>query len=117
MKLAVMTGIPTAKVKISSACGMDYLLIESYDRKIKNGKEVRLHQKDFCQALGIVSEIKCEAEDGPILKACFNLIRNTSTRPVIDLQHLLDAVIFNFLIGNNDAHGKNFLSFTMRKEI
>jgi serine/threonine-protein kinase HipA len=27
---------------------------------------------------------------------------------VIDLQGLLDAVIFNFLIGNHDAHGKNF---------
>ncbi|MDF3047943.1 MAG: hypothetical protein K0R73_1061 [Candidatus Midichloriaceae bacterium] len=108
MKLAAMIGLPTAKVKISSACGMDYLLIERYDRKIKNGKEVRLHQEDFCQALGVVSEMKYEAEGGPTLKACFNLIRNVSIRPVIDLQHLLDAVIFNFLIGNNDAHGKNF---------
>lgn len=27
---------------------------------------------------------------------------------MIDLQHLLDAVIFNYLVGNNDAHGKNF---------
>jgi serine/threonine-protein kinase HipA len=27
---------------------------------------------------------------------------------VIDLARLLDAVIYNFLVGNNDAHGKNF---------
>ena len=27
---------------------------------------------------------------------------------MLDLRHLLDAVIFNWLVGNNDAHGKNF---------
>jgi serine/threonine-protein kinase HipA len=35
-------------------------------------------------------------------------LREVSTAPVIDLQLLLDAVIFNYLIGNYDAHGKNF---------
>jgi serine/threonine-protein kinase HipA len=33
---------------------------------------------------------------------------HSQSAPVIDLQALLDAVIFNFLIGNHDAHGKNF---------
>jgi serine/threonine-protein kinase HipA len=42
------------------------------------------------------------------LKKCFSLLREVSEAPVIDLQRLLDAVIFNFLIGNHDAHGKNF---------
>jgi serine/threonine-protein kinase HipA len=36
------------------------------------------------------------------------LVRETSSAPVIDLQAWLDSVIFNFLIGNHDAHGKNF---------
>lgn len=58
--------------------------------------------------MGIVSEQKYQAEGGPSLKQCFDLLRGISTAPVIDLQQLLDAVIFNFLIGNNDAHGKNF---------
>ena len=31
-----------------------------------------------------------------------------SSAPVLDLARLLEAVIFNFLVGNNDAHGKNF---------
>jgi serine/threonine-protein kinase HipA len=35
-------------------------------------------------------------------------VRDASSAPVLDLQALLDAVIFNFLIGNHDAHGKNF---------
>ena len=45
------------------------------------------------------------------MKDCFKLITETSRIPLLDRQQLLDAVIFNFLIGNNDAHGKNF-SFT-----
>jgi serine/threonine-protein kinase HipA len=36
------------------------------------------------------------------------LLREVSSAPVIDLARLLDAVIFNYVVGNNDAHGKNF---------
>jgi acyl carrier protein len=67
-----------------------------------------LHQEDFCQALGIVSEMKYQKEGGSSLKQSFALLREVSSTPVIDLSRLLDAVIFNYLVGNNDAHGKNF---------
>ena len=53
-------------------------------------------------------EHKYQNEGGPSIKQCFELIRAASSTPVIDLQALLDAVIFNWLIGNHDAHGKNF---------
>jgi serine/threonine-protein kinase HipA len=36
------------------------------------------------------------------------LLRVTSSNAVIDLRSLLDAVTFNWLIGNNDAHAKNY---------
>ena len=113
MKLAAAIGIPTAKVDARSVEGMQYLLVERYDRiyRADLGQEPvleRLHQEDFCQALGIVSEMKYQKEGGPSLKQCFALLREVSSTPVIDLSRLLDAVIFNYLIGNNDAHGKNF---------
>jgi serine/threonine-protein kinase HipA len=113
MKLAHAIGLHTAKVDVRSVENIDYLLVERYDRRtvqIPGGSEFteRLHQEDFCQALGIVSENKYENEGGPTLKRCFDLLRDVSSAPVIDLQSLLDAVIFNFLVGNNDAHGKNF---------
>src|SRR5208282_2736915 len=47
-------------------------------------------------------------EGGPSLKQCFALLRDVSSAPVIDLTRLLEAVIYNYLVGNNDAHGKNF---------
>jgi serine/threonine-protein kinase HipA len=53
-------------------------------------------------------ELKYQKEGGPSLQQCFTLVREASSAPVIDLKLLLDAVIFNYLIGNCDAHGKNF---------
>jgi len=113
MKLAAAAGLPAANVETRSVDGIDFLLVERYDRH--HGKPAddkptieRLHQEDFCQALGFVSEMKYQMEGGPSLKQCFALLRDVSTAPVIDLARLLDAVIFNYLVGNNDAHGKNY---------
>lgn len=112
MQLAAESGLPAAKVEVRTAEGIEYLSVERYDRThIKSGTTTtldRLHQEDFCQALSIVPEIKYQKEGGPSLKQCFALVRDVSRAPVVDLARLLDAVIYNYLIGNNDAHGKNF---------
>src|SRR5690606_15315088 len=39
---------------------------------------------------------------------CFDLVRRTCTAPARDILRLLDAAIFNAVVGNADAHGKNF---------
>ena len=114
MKLAGAVGLHVAKVALGRVEEIDYLLVQRYDRvamvNITSGAEhlERQHQEDFCQAMGIVPDHKYQNEGGPSLKQCFDLLRELSASPVIDLQRLLDAVIFNFLIGNHDAHGKNF---------
>lgn len=112
MQLAAAVGLPTARVEIRTVDTIDYLLVERYDRTHLQfgGTTVleRLHQEDFCQALNIVSEMKYQKEGGPSHKKCFTLLREVSSTPVIDLARLLDAVIYNYLVGNNDAHGKNF---------
>jgi serine/threonine-protein kinase HipA len=111
LRLASVVGLSAARAEARNIQGIDYILVERYDRKLVEKPEPhyeRLHQEDFCQALGIVSEQKYQAEGGPSLKNCFDLLRSVSSAPVIDLQGLLDAVIFNYLIGNNDAHAKNF---------
>ncbi|ARN85090.1 type II toxin-antitoxin system HipA family toxin [Candidatus Nucleicultrix amoebiphila] len=113
MGLADAIGLSTAKIEIGRAEDIDYLIVERYDRMmLRINPEliqlIRLHQEDFCQALGIVPEKKYQSEEGPSLKQCFEILRKVSSAPVIDLQRLLDAVIFNFLVGNHDAHGKNF---------
>ena len=112
MQLAAAVGLPAAKVEVRTAETIEYLLVERYDRThlLSGGATTleRLHQEDFCQALNIVPEMKYQKEGGLSLKKCFAILREVSSAPVIDLARLLDTVIYNLLVGNNDAHGKNF---------
>lgn len=108
LRLAAALDLPTAKAEVRNVQGTDYLLVERYDRMLEDDRLMRLHQEDFCQSMAIPSDIKYQNEGGPSLKQCFDVLREMSSVPVLDLQTLLNAVIFNYLIGNNDAHGKNF---------
>ena len=112
MTLAAKLGLHTAPVELrvlDTAKGpTTFLLVERYDRVWEAGVLRRLHQEDFCQALGVPSIWKYQSEGGPNLKACFGLVRQKSALPGVDLLSLLDAVIFNVIVGNADAHGKNF---------
>jgi serine/threonine-protein kinase HipA len=109
MRLAASVGLETARVEIGSASSIRFLQIERYDRRSENGQRIaRIHQEDFCQALGVAPELKYEAEGGPSLKKCFELVRSVCGIPGPDILRLLDAVVFNSLIGNCDAHAKNF---------
>ena len=112
LNLANRLGISAVRAEKRKIEDMEFLFVERYDRKeYSKGQAasvIRIHQEDFCQALNVVSEMKYQKEGGPSLKQCFDLLRNVSDMPVMDLPRLLDAVIFNYLIGNNDAHGKNF---------
>ena len=107
LKSAEKLGIRVPKVQIGQANSTKYFLIERYDRKIENGKLKRIHQEDFCQAYNIPSAYKYQAEGGVNFKQCFELLRKTS-HPAVSIRQFIDLMIFNFLIGNNDAHGKNF---------
>jgi len=109
MRLAAAVGLETARVEIGSASSIRFLQVERYDRRSENGRRItRIHQEDFCQALGFAPELKYEAEGGPGLKKCFELVRSVCGIPGPDILRLLDAVVFNSLIGNCDAHAKNF---------
>jgi len=107
MQLAARLDLPVPVVTILHKAEPLYL-IERYDREEGGqGNFVRLHQEDFCQALGIAPDMKYEKEGGPSLAACFELVRAQSIQPVQDLRVLLEWVVFNYLIGNADAHAKN----------
>jgi len=115
MKAAKKLNINVAEVKICEAENLKYLLIERYDRQIKNDMVKRIHQEDFCQALGILSINKYQADGGPNIKDCFDLLDITKV-PAINRNMLIKMFIFNFLIGNNDAHAKNFSLLYIEKK-
>ena len=109
MTLAAAVGVPVAPVQARTVAGRPYLLVTRYDRHFdESGKAYRLHQEDFCQALGIPPERKYAAEDGPTFKTSFELLRRAATVPAVAVLAFLDVAIFNVIVGNADAHGKNF---------
>lgn len=108
MMLAARCGLSVPHVQMRRTPKEPYLLVERYDRRSQGNDVVRLHQEDFCQALSIPPENKYEAAGGPGISACLDEIQKDSVQPLPDRLAFLDIVIFNYLIGNSDAHGKNF---------
>ena len=109
LALAEAMQLKPAKSKIHSVLGLQFLMVERYDRMIHvQGQRQRLHQEDFCQALGVVPEMKYQNEGGPDVAQCFDLVRRVTRPSAPHILRMLDYVIFNALIGNHDAHAKNF---------
>ena len=107
--MAAACGLAAAPCTIKADASMDYLLVERFDRERQpEGYVRRIHQEDFCQALGVRPEAKYQSEGGPGLPRSFALVRAVSAAPVIDIGRLLDAVVFNAVVGNHDARAKNF---------
>lgn len=122
MRLAQKVGLDVPKVDILWIKNRAYYLIERYDRKVidivsssnsssMKQKVLKLHQEDFCQALGVLPDFKYENEGGPSIEECFKLLDDRIAAGFMEKQSrisLFKYIIFNFIIGNSDAHAKNF---------
>jgi serine/threonine-protein kinase HipA len=113
MRLALAAGLDVAAVEarildLGGGKRRACLLVDRYDRAWGPSGVRRIHQEDFCQASGITSAFKYQADGGPGFKACFDLLRRVATVPANDIGKLLRAVVFNVILGNADAHAKNF---------
>ena len=109
MRLASRMGLSVAPVQPGVVASRSFLLVERYDRRLDgDGAIKRLHQEDFCQALGVPPAQKYASEGGPTFAQCFDLVRRVCTRPAREVLKLLDAAILQMLLGNADAHGKNY---------
>lgn len=108
MMLADVIQLPVPKSFILKGKRRIAYIVERYDRiKGRDAIIERLHQEDLCQVLGCMPDQKYENEGGPGLSACCQVIEMYSSQPILDKQALVKWVIFNYFIGNADAHGKN----------
>ena len=106
--LARQIDLPVVNIELHSIRERFYAQIERYDRvRDERGELQRLHQEDFCQALGYGHEKKYQDSGGPTFADCYQMLRDTSTEPAFDTQNLLRWQIFNVLAGNSDGHAKN----------
>jgi serine/threonine-protein kinase HipA len=108
MKVAELSGLAVPTVDLMMIDEEPALVVARYDRTTSGTATSRLHQEDFCQALGVPTYRKYEKDGGPGLGEYFELIRRYSGNVIDDEPQLVDRVAFNYLIGNADAHAKNF---------
>jgi serine/threonine-protein kinase HipA len=110
LTLARRMGIPTPDVTTGQAGKRSYLLMRRYDRTNVGGRWRRLHQEDYCQALGKPPSAKYESNQtgvgGPTLKDMFEITRRYMLPT--NIVRLLDMVVVNVLACNTDAHAKNY---------
>jgi len=106
MKLAAALKLPVPEVWLQRVPEAVYV-VERYDRQVFNGKIQSIHQIDGCQLLGHGAGWKYQRTGGLVsLPKLVAAMRGLSLRGS-DLLQFQRWVMFNFLIGNADAHAKN----------
>ena len=111
MTLARHIGLSVPETELLRIGRHPCLLIRRYDREVdpQTGTVTRVHQEDFCQALGYAPERKYQMDGGPLIRDVVKLLRSGwSTSPARDILSFVDLLIYNAIIGNADAHGKNY---------
>jgi serine/threonine-protein kinase HipA len=111
LQVAQAAGLAAAESRLETFGGRQALVVTRYDRS-DGGR--RLHQEDFCQALGLDPESKYEAYRAGRATRLTELMKRASPRATSsdELQSdVLAAITFNAIIGNGDAHSKNYSLF------
>ena len=98
-------GLPTAATE-SIEIGGRRCLRRALRSHLVDGTIARLHQEDLCQALGIPSNLKYESDSGPGFRLFRRLLGEIGR--MVDVREMVRAAVLNFVLGNSDAHGKNF---------
>jgi serine/threonine-protein kinase HipA len=106
MRLARYLGLPVAQVETVKIGERALIVVTRYDRRVDpDGRVKRIHQEDLCQATGIPPARKYQEEGGPSLRTLAGILGATDPG---SLRTLLGAIVLNVLVGNGDAHGKNY---------
>ena len=83
-------------------------IVKRFDRE----SGVKIHQEEFYQILESRDKYKGSVEQ------VGRKLREISTAPGYDVQLLFERVVFNFIIGNGDAHLKNYsIAYKDKEEI
>jgi serine/threonine-protein kinase HipA len=107
MRIARHLGLEVAHVETTEIEDRKLIVVERYDRTVgPDGSVERIHQEDFCQATGILPDNKYEDDGGPSLRRIADIVQFAASRDSVE--RLLQNVTMNALIGNGDAHAKNF---------
>lgn len=105
MRLAAAVELPVPPVHLIQVPETVYI-VQRYDRIVSDGRVQCLHQVDGCQLLGLGQDWKYERQGLVSLQRLADALRALPL-PGKDLLQFQRWVMFNYLIGNSDAHAKN----------
>ena len=105
MRLAAAIKLPVPPVHLIQVPETVYI-VQRYDRIVSGDIVKCLHQVDGCQLLGLGQDWKYERQGLVSLKRIVEALRGLQL-PAKDLLSFQRWVMFNYLIGNSDAHAKN----------
>ena len=109
MELARQAGLLTPDAEILQIGNYQAYVVMRYDRQREGVNIIRIHQEDFCQAMGISRLHKYEENGGPGFAACGKILLHPSlSLDQTAREMFIKCAVFNYIIGNCDAHGKNF---------
>lgn len=105
-------GLPVAGCEILFFEEIKVLSVERFDRKLSSEGMwlMRLPQEDMCQALGISSNLKYQADGGPGIKNVMEILLGSS-QPALDRDIFYRSQILFWLLAGIDGHAKNFSIF------
>ena len=105
LKLARECGIRTSDFELlTDVNGVHALRLRRWDRVGSNGKSVRLAAEDACQIMNLDPYEKYDVDFIELVKALGQVTGSIKTVAMV----LFPQLVFNWLIGNGDAHAKNF---------
>lgn len=78
--------------------------VERFDRRYVGSRLTRVHQEDFAQLLGVLPAAKYDIG----WRDCFRVLDRHLKDATSARRELIERLLFNLLIGNGDAHAKNF---------
>ena len=111
MTAARQCGMKVADVELLGY-GNPVLAVERFDRDVSLTDEgmtvFRRHQEDMAQALGVGGGSKYAELEGGSIRRMAELLRRHGLRPASDVAGLAQMACLNYLVGNCDAHLKNF---------
>ena len=124
MRLAKSIGLNVADVALKHFGEYPVLMVERFDRVYKEDFVQRLHVVDGCQMLNLPASYKYEqnfgssrdmahVREGASFKKLFAMSKVCKVPAKAQLE-LIHWAMFNLIIGNSDAHGKNFSFFIDR---
>jgi len=127
MKLAKKINLNVAEVELYRFKEHHVLMVKRFDRVYKENRVERLHVIDGCQMLDLSSTHKYERNfgSGRDVKdiregASFSKLFKSADLcevPAKAKLEMLNWSVFNLIIGNSDAHGKNFSFFVNERGI